>query len=277
MPEPSVRAAPAGAPDISRPREAPARGLTIAFHGAKGGVGTTTLVAEAAVLLARKRRTIAIDADLDRGALHYRLDVPVRSSTPCTEDVLRVCEDLPGELFPETVTDCPCGAALLPAKGRTEDAPRPRGEGAAFLLDSASRDYQRVLVDTGSNIDALTRGLLAGADVTVLVLSPELASLGPARRLVRPGWRPGGLVVVVNRSLGRRDTYSREDVESFLGVRPLAWIPEDTVRCRSLSDSCRPLAAGSTPLASAIRYLVGRLDREFVQRDLCVSAAGVLD
>lgn len=265
MPEPSPRAAPADASDTSRPREAPARGFTIAFHGAKGGVGTTALVAEAAALLARSQRTVAIDADLDRGALHYRLDIPVRGSTPCTEDVLRVCEDLPGELFSETVTNCPCGAALLPAKGRTEDAPRPREEAAAFLLDSASRDYQRVLVDTGSNVDAFTVGLLAGADVAVLVLSPELACLGPARRLVRPGWRPGGLVAVVNRSLGRRDTFSREDVESFLGVRPLAWIPEDTVRCRSLSDSCRPLSAGRTPLASAIRFLVGRLDRELAR------------
>ena len=60
---------------------------------------------------------------------------------------------------------------------------------------------------------------------------------------------------MINRSLGKADLLSQEDVESFLGMRALLVLPEDTARCRRLADEGRPIAPGRSPLVQGIDSL----------------------
>jgi Flp pilus assembly CpaE family ATPase len=118
-------------------------------------------------------------------------------------------------------------------------------------------------VDTAACADPFTAGLLRASDLVVLVVTPELACLGGARRALAtldslPGGRPR-IEMVINRSLGARDIVTRGDVETFLEMRAAAVLPEDTVRCRRLADECKPLSSERSPLAQAVLEFIRAL------------------
>ena len=74
------------------------------------------LAAELARLLASSgRRVLAVDADMQRGSLHYRLDVPVGRATFSVADVLPVLDDLSPDLLRGAVSETSSGAWLLPS------------------------------------------------------------------------------------------------------------------------------------------------------------------
>jgi len=218
------------------------------------------LAAEATILLARGGLDVlAIDADLERGTLHYRLDLPLNGNTFAITDILNVLEDPPGELLQNAISRCPSGAGVLPASARPCRASPDEGT-AVSLVDSLSQHFDRVIIDTPTSSDPFTRGLLARCDIVVLVVTPELTCLGSARRALEDiVTRPGGgrpIMLVVNRSMSSQDVITRDDIETFLGIRAAAFLPEDTARCRRLTDACKPLSSERSPLASSVLALV---------------------
>src|SRR5450756_3166913 len=80
---------------------------TILFHGGKGGVGTTTLAAETAGSLSRRRRRVAaVDLDIFRGDLHYRLDLPLSRGTHTLADLLPVLDEVDGRILDNALSTC---------------------------------------------------------------------------------------------------------------------------------------------------------------------------
>jgi Flp pilus assembly CpaE family ATPase len=236
---------------------------TIAFHGARGGAGATMLAAEMVRELAAEGRSVAaIDADIDRGALHYRLDMPVGRTTFSIADVVNVMDEITAERLQSALARCACGACLLPQPAGRE---RPQFEQAEAigLIDTVAPAFDNTVVDTAACADPFTAGLLRASDLVVLVVTPELACLGGARRALAtldslPGGRPR-IEMVINRSLGARDIVTRGDVETFLEMRAAAVLPEDTVRCRRLADECKPLSSERSPLAQAVLEFIRAL------------------
>lgn len=222
------------------------------------------LAAETALLLARRgARVLAVDAAVERGTLHYSLDLPLKKGMFSVADVSNVWEDLPDDLLRNTVSRCPSGVSLLPSGG-TQMTGRARcKEAAVSLVHSFRSQFDRVALDTGSGGDPFTSGLILASDLVVMVVTPELSCLGCARRALESmdsqGCERSKVLLVVNRSLGARDTFTAEDIESFLGIGATAWLQEDTVRCRRLGDACRPVCSERSALASAIRRLADRL------------------
>jgi len=227
----------------------------IALHGAKGGVGTTMLAAELACLIASSgRQVLAVDADMQRGSLHYRLDVPVGRATFSIADVLPVLDDLSPEVLRGAVSESASGAWLLPAPPVMEVGDGPGRDLGIGLARALSSSFEFIIVDTGATFDDLTLGLLAVAETVLLVVTPELGCLGAAKRALgalRP-LRSGPVELVVNRSLGQGDLVGLDEISSFLTLRPLRVLPEDTNRCRRLGDQCRPVCSERSALAREI-------------------------
>jgi Flp pilus assembly CpaE family ATPase len=233
----------------------------LAVHGAGGGVGTTTLAAEITTFLARAgRRVVAIDSDLDRGSLHYRLDVPVGRTTFSLADVLEVLDDVSCDVLSNGLSRCSTGACLLPAP------PLPRRLSctdvgrAARLVSALGASFDHVVIDTRPAFDELTAGLLAASHIVLLVATPELGCLGGARRAIGslaafPGGGPE-VTLVVNRSLGPSDLVSTDELVSLLGIRPARVLPEDAARCRRLANECRPLASERSVLSRETTSLI---------------------
>jgi pilus assembly protein CpaE len=238
---------------------------SVTFHGAKGGVGASLLAAETAMLWADHHRVVSVDADLWRGTLHYRLDLPVKRGTFTITELLSVGDELSGHALEQTLARCPAGPWHVPS-GPVSRAMASSEAGAALV--AALRDcFDRVVIDTAYSSDEFTSGLLSASDLVVLVVTPELAGLGGARRALDhiesiASRRPPAFVVV-NRSLGTRDTVSKEDIESFLGTQVRAVLPEDTARCRRLANECRPLTSERSPLAASIIQTAQAVDEEF--------------
>ncbi|PKQ28097.1 MAG: hypothetical protein CVT63_04490 [Candidatus Anoxymicrobium japonicum] len=229
----------------------------VVFHGGKGGVGTTMLATEMTMALASVgRRVAALDADLDRGSMHYRLDVSVGRATFSIADVLPVLEDITDDALRGALSTCPCGASLLPPPvGRAGLAP-PDAAHAGKLLSALASNFDYVIIDTRAALDPFTTGLLMASDLIALVVTPELACLGGAKRAVTaldalPGERPR-IELLINRSLGARDLVTRGDIESYLGMKASAVLPEDTAMCRRLEAECKSLLSDRSALSCEV-------------------------
>jgi Flp pilus assembly CpaE family ATPase len=200
-------------------------------------------------------------AAVDR-ALHYRLDVPLSRDTFTVQDLLPVLDDLSDLVLDNALSNCPCGARLLPAPDRPASDFTASGRFRA-LSAALAASFPFVIVDTPPSLDAVTLEVVAAADIVVLVVTPELACLGGAKRALETlgslGTGSADIRLVVNRSLGDADAVRLSDFESFLGLPVAVVLPEDTVRCRRAADEGRFLASDRSHLGQGIQAMAGRI------------------
>jgi MinD-like ATPase involved in chromosome partitioning or flagellar assembly len=236
------------------------RTRTIAFHGGKGGVGTTTLAAETAALLSRYgRKVVAVDLDLYRGDLHCRLDTPVSRGTHTLIDVFQVLDEVDGRVLENALEICPCGARLLPAPASSIEARGVQAPHVTKLLHALAGGFDHVIIDTSPALSEVVTAALKASDLIVLVVTPEVACLGDARKALDE-MRDLELItrLVVNRSLRDIDSLTEADIEAFLISRVTAVMPEDTARCRRTGDEGRLLTTERSAVGQAIEELVHR-------------------
>jgi pilus assembly protein CpaE len=241
--------------------QAPIR--TIAFHGGKGGVGVTFFAAETAAALASAGLSVAaVDMDLYRGTLHYRLDVPLSRDTFTVVDVLPVLEDLTDRVLDNALARCPCGARLLPAPATPERAGLVTSEHVRALVSALSTNFDFVVLDTPASLDEVTAGAARQADLLVLIVTPELSCLGGAKRALETLGSRGAdhsrVAVVVNRSFGDSDSVTLADIESFLGLPPVIVLPEETERCRRIADEGKYVFLERSPLGQGVQAMISR-------------------
>lgn len=252
---------------VESPRQPRGMGVpakTIAFHGGKGGVGTTFLAAEsAAALSAQGLRVAAVEAGLHRGGLHYRLDVPLTRETFTLADLLPVLDDLTDRALDNALSECPCGARLLPSSNGVGLEPFMTSERFEALAPALAARFDQVIFDTPSLLDGAAIASLAAADLVVLVVTPELGCLGGARQalgaLAESGVGSRKPALIVNRSLGDQDTITLSDIESFLDLPVTIVLPEETARCRRVTDEGRFAFQERSTLGQGIGVMVRRL------------------
>lgn len=237
---------------------------TIAFHGAKGGVGATFLAAESAAMLsAAGRRVAAVDTHSHRGCLHYRLDVPLGRDAFTVEDLLPVLDDLSYRVLDNALSSCPCGARLLPSAASGDRSGALAPEQLQALCAALAPRFEHVVIDTPSSREGVA---LAGSlliDLVVLVVVPELSCLGVAKRALEAfdgvGFGRKNIALIVNRSLGRLDTVTLSDVESFLEIPAIVVLPEETGLCRRVMHDGTFAYVEGSPLGRGLRAMARRL------------------
>lgn len=235
----------------------------ITFHGAKGGVGTTTLAAETAALLSRSGRSVvAIDSDLYRGDLHVRLDVPLGSGTSTILDLFVVAEDIDELILKSALSDCPCGAKLVPAPQLPVESTLPKRRCMSALLCALAGEFDNVIVDTPSRLDETVVSSFESTDVIALVTTPELSSIAGAKRVLQSlnDSCLSRTKMIINRTMFGDDLVSSSEIESFLGISSLSVLPEDTGTYRRLSQEGHLVTDGHTcrgdALANTVRSLL---------------------
>ena len=234
----------AGNPNRQPVRGRETRPVIAAFHGGKGGVGTTTLAVECAAAICGTGASVGlIDLDLYAGDAHYRLDTDCARGGYTLSDLLPVIDELDERMIDNAFSRCPSGVRVLPAPSDPDDASRVGPGQLSTLLQIAGAAFDILVLDTAPRADSSASAALKACDLAVLVTSPEVSCLGRIRSVSdklgqgdQAGRRPA---LIINRSLGRSDLVTTREAERFLGMPAFAVIPEATYAFRRAADEGR--------------------------------------
>ena len=246
----------------------------ITFFSPKGGVGTTTLAVNTAVLLAGggspaparnnggpdlpASRVLLIDLDLQFGQVATHLNLSPRY------DVALVASDEAALNDPDLARSYldvhGSGLSVLAAPSRPEADFRVTLDQVQRILGLFQPQFDHIVVDLGSRLEPRTVWMLDQADVDVFVLFPEIAALRSTSLLsaflAETTPLRARTHIVVNHIFPNELLKSR-DVENLLRIKPAADIPFTEVdMIRSVNEGV-PIVIGrpTSPAALAMRQV----------------------
>lgn len=219
----------------------PDSGMALAFVGAKGGVGTTTVAVNVAATLARlvPGSTVLMDLHVSNGDAAVFLGAEPRFSIV---DALENTHRLDEAFFKNLIVKTKAGVDLLASSERMTTSPIDVRR-IRTLLDMAERHYRYVVLDVPRS-DAATLDALQGVKQVVIVANQELATVRSASRMaatLRQRHGKDRLSVVLSRP-DRLAEIGHEDVERAVGVKVKHTFPSDYRRALEALNKGRPLA-----------------------------------
>ncbi len=206
------------------------RGRVVAFCGTKGGCGVTTLAVNLAAQLASAHRVLAVDMDFGMGDVAAYLDLSPSSSIV---DVLDNIQRLDERLLGGCVTVHHSKVHVLAQPHEPVDRDQVSGDLVLRLLHSCAVAYQYVLVDCGVRADEAALITMGGADLVLLVATPDVPSVRNAWRRLKLmehlGIDHDRIRLVINRWL-RAAPISIPDIQANLGMDVAITLANDS-RC----------------------------------------------
>ena len=259
------------------------RGEVISFFSPKGGVGTTTLAVNTAVLLAgggapgsaapggrgRSRAATPSDDGVNPGQRVLLIDLDLQFGQVATHLNLSPRYDIAGlasdeqaladeELARSYLTTHPSGLAVLAAPPRPEADFRVTLEHLERILEIVRSGFDHIVVDLGSRLDPRSLWMLEQSDVHVFVLFPEIAALRSMSLLnaflVETTPLQAKALLVINHVLPTELLKAR-DVENLLHAKPAAEIPYVEVDMMRAVNEGVPIVMGrpASPATAALR------------------------
>lgn len=206
------------------------RRKVIVVYSPKGGVGTTTIAVNLAVIAAERRHgaVALVDLDLQFGQVATHLNLTVRQSLlELIRDSVALSET---ELFRTYATPHASGVQVFAS---------PIGPGFASLftvshveaiLDRATEAYEVVIVDAGNALEERTLSAITHAETLVIPVIPEIPSLRAVHALLDQLTETGSMgarTLFVLNNIFSRDLLRLRDIEQALGGKIAAELPYD--------------------------------------------------
>ncbi len=209
------------------PEAAPV-GQLVAFVGAKGGVGSSTVCHNTAFAIASTIGSDAVIADLDlpfgTAGLDFNQD-PIQGIA----DALAAPERMDEVLLDRLLSRCSDHLSLFAAPGTLDRAYDPDPASCETVLDVVRDNVPWVAIDVPHLWSAWARQVVLTADRVVLTAVPDLANLRNAKNLVdqmkasRPNDKPP--ILVLNQvGIPKRPEISVKDFGLALDLEPKAVI-----------------------------------------------------
>ncbi len=239
-------------------------GRVLAFFSLKGGVGTTCLAVNMAIILRRLTGDdlALVDLCAERGSVRVQLGLPQGPSLADLAD--RDLSNLDASAVRAVVSPHASGIAVLPAPPAPQTVEHVTPEMVTAVIPVLRQTYRWVVVDTASTFAETSLRLFHQADVIIVVTAPDMLSLRATEAALEafsllkvPGDRRA---IVLNHPTSTRMA-TREEVERSLGERVDGVIPfggEDFVRA-ACSGSPLALTAPHHPSILAMEDLARRL------------------
>ncbi|TGN62501.1 CtpF protein [Paracoccus liaowanqingii] len=241
------------------PQDETARlGKVVAFVGAKGGAGSSTVAQNTAWSLAKSGAKVLL-ADLDvqfgTAALSYNIDAPVGFA-----EQLAGAERLDDALFERLLHKHGPNLSVLAGATASRDVVPPSLEVLDRIVDRARATFPFVILDLPHEWTPWVRQALISADEVVVTAEPDLANLRNARRvfdlLKATRLNDADPLLVLNRvGVPRRDEIKAEDFATTLETQlraKLAFAPKAFGKAAS---SGRMIAEISTTIGQPFTQL----------------------
>jgi pilus assembly protein CpaE len=181
----------------------PPMGHVLAFYGAKGGVGTTTIAINAAIALHRElgRKVCLVDANLQFGDHRVFLDLGLDKKS--IVDIVSA-PNIDVDLVRQVMVKHDSGIDLLLAPPSPESADLVHSDHFPHILEHLRTLYDYVLVDVDKRLDDVNLGVFEAAEAVFVVMTADLSCLKNVRLILETmshlGYPAGKVQLVLNRS-----------------------------------------------------------------------------
>jgi len=204
-------------------------GSIIAFVGAKGGVGSSTVCHNVAWAMSETLRSDVVVVDLDlafgTASLDFNQD-PIRGIA----EALQVPERLDEVSLDQFLTKCSQHLSILAAPVALDGEPDISADACDIVLDTLRQDVAFVAVDLPHTWTPLVKRVLLQADEIVVTAAPDLANLRNAKNLVDllKSTRRGAAHLVINMAkTPKRPDISVKEFSATLDLDPAQVIEFD--------------------------------------------------
>ena len=234
----------------------------VAVYSPKGGVGTTTIATNIAVVAAGHRpdRVALVDLDLQFGSVATHLNLDAKQTLA---DVARDASALrEPELLRSYATRHGSGLRVFAAPPTPELAELVSTEAVGQLLGTLVEAYDQVVIDAGSTLDERTMLVLEAAESVVLPVHPEIAALKAMHSLLdylNEAGTIGTKALFVLNNVFAREILKMRDIEAALGTRIASDLPYDPFLYLKAVNEGVPIVLGASrsPAAEQLVKLAG--------------------
>ena len=204
----------------------------VSVFSPKGGVGTTTIATNLALIAAERYpgKTLLIDLDLSFGQVASHLNLqPKQSLLELVRDDGAMHES---QLFRTYPVQHLSGVHILAAPPAPGFASLITGEHVELILARAVETYDVVLVDAGASLDDRMLAIFSRSDTVIVPVLPEIPALNAVHllldQLTETGAVGGSTLFVLNNAFAR-ELLRRSDIETALGATIEADLPYDPI------------------------------------------------
>ena len=189
---------------ITQPQSQVNVGRVLAFFGAKGGVGTTTLAVHLAnyLVVCKGKKTLLIDHKHQLG--HVALYLGLKDTQYYFDELLKNVDRLDTELLNGFAIRHGSGLDVMASPEIATAYHEGKLDELERAMDFLRSEYDYILIDSSVEYQDTKMSIIAEADEVFLVSTPDVASLRDLARLVEHiGLSPdanGKLHLIVNRS-----------------------------------------------------------------------------
>ena len=237
---------------------APKARRTVAVFSPKGGVGTTMIATNLAMIRAQAHpdRVVIFDLHLQFGQVATQLNLEVKQSlAEMVRDDAALREP---ELLRTYAMRHDSGLHVIAGPPTPELAELVESSHLGLILDTALGSYDTVVIDAGSVLDERTMVVFEKADAIVLPVYPEIAALKAVHSLLDYLNETGSTIAKTTFVLN--DAFAREilrlrDVESALGTKIGAELPYDPFLYLKAVNEGVPVVIGAPRSAPAERLV----------------------
>ncbi len=228
----------------------------VAVFSPKGGVGTTTIAVNMAVVANRLRpeHALILDLDMPFGAVATHLDLPLNNSVV---DLARDEEALRDqELLRTYIALHENGLHVIGGAGSPEYAQLVTVKHVDRLLATLASSFEAVIIDAGSTLDERTLAVFENAECVVIPIVAELGGLRAVRTMVDYLNDTGSVMskaIFVLNNMFPKAPLRTSDVETALGTKVAIELPYDPLVYMKAVNEGVPVIVGSPKSVAAER------------------------
>ncbi|HEY7062149.1 MAG TPA: FHA domain-containing protein [Chloroflexota bacterium] len=192
----------------------------LTFFSLKGGVGTTTLAVNTALLLRELTResVLLVDLSVERSSVTSQLNFEVRRTIDDLASLPAIDPDAIGGI----VAHHSSGLAILPAPPSPQTAELVTSEFMSQLFPILKAHYRWVVLDTMSSFSDLNLSAFDQSDLVVVVTAPDLSTLKTTQSCLdvfSALQTTGERRLLLLNTIYPKTRLEKEDIEKALGER----------------------------------------------------------